>query len=106
MPDKYDLTTARGGKDDAAIEEALRGKWDALRRGDRLQIGPYSLRRSHWTGKDRVDIQSGHADFLNRNDHTRSPVPIKATVRVLHKNGFRGIFQIEVSPGSLLVQRG
>jgi hypothetical protein len=53
MVDRYDLPTARGGKDDAAIEEALRGKWDALRPGDTdrsLFAPPFALDRQGPSG--------------------------------------------------------
>ena len=104
MPSRYNLARARGGKDDAAIEEALKDKWDALRRQDKITTIVESLRRPHWEGQDRVDIQADHAVFLDRNDNTFSPVAIKAAVRVLHKHGFRGLFWIKVSGDKLCIQ--
>lgn len=104
MPSRYNLARARGGKDDAPIEEALKDKRDALRRQDKITTIVESLRRSHWEGQDRVDIQADHAVFLDRNDNTFSPVAIKAAVRVLHKHGFRGLFWIKVSGDKFCIQ--
>ena len=104
MASRYYVRRARGGKDDAAIETALEDKWDAIRRGDKVQIEPSSLRRSHRPGKDRVDIQPDHVDFLEKNDYTQSPVPIQAAVRVLHAQGLFARFHIAVSEDTLSIQ--
>jgi hypothetical protein len=101
MASRYNLTTVRGGKHDAAIEQALAGLWDALEKGQPAAI---KLRQvSRWEGEDGINLQSGYADFLDQTDHTFSPVATKAAVRVLHKKGFRGSFQIEVSGYSLTI---
>jgi len=99
----YDLTTARGGRYDAAIQKALAPHLAALRAGARVTISPSWPGGSHFTGKDRVHIHSGHAVFLNRNDHTWVPAPIKAAVRVLHSGGFLGVFDVEVSQSTLSI---
>jgi len=82
MSSRYDLTRTRGGKDDMTIEDVLKDNCDALRRGDKVDIK--LLRVSPWQGKNQVDIQSNCADFLDRKEHTFSPAPIRAAVRVLH----------------------
>jgi hypothetical protein len=90
----YNLATSRGGKDDLSIESALQGSWDALRAGEPVHLEPGSLKRSHWNGSDQVDVQDSAIVFLNRRDHSLVPVAIKATTRVLHRNGVRGRFEI------------
>ncbi len=102
MSSRYDLTRTRGGKDDMTIEDVLKDNCDALRRGDKVDIK--LLRVSPWQGKDQVDIQSNCADFLDRKDHTFSPAAIRAAVRVLHRYGFRGLFEIKVSRDILSIQ--
>lgn len=101
MPSRYNLTTVRGGKHDAAIEQALAGLWEVLARGQSVTIKLGQV--SRWKGEDGINIQSGYAVFLDRTDHTFSPVATKAAVRVLHKKGFRGSCQIEVSGYSLAI---
>ncbi len=104
VTNRYNLTTARGGKDDAAIAAALGPHWTALRAGAKITVSPTSLRRSKkWTGRDRVDICPNDAVFLDRADHTFSPVVVKAAVRVLHGQKFRGVFEIEVSQTTLTI---
>ena len=91
----YDITTARGGKDDSAIESSLINKIDALKAGTNVEIR--LSRTSPWKAEEDVDIQNRYIVFLDGQDHTFSPVAIKATVRVLHKYGFRGLFWIKVT---------
>jgi excisionase family DNA binding protein len=90
----YDITTARGGKDDWSIERALAGKWETLGRGDEVTVQPESMNRSHWNGADRVEIEHGFINFPKRKDHTLVPVAIKAAARVLYRNNVRGSFEI------------
>lgn len=104
MGSRYYVRRAHGGKDDEAIVAALGDKWDALRKGHRVQISPSSLDRPHRTGKDPVDIQPDHVDFPKKNDYTQSPAPIQATVRVLHGYGLFGRFHIAVSEDTLSIQ--
>jgi len=102
MSSRYDLIRARGGKDDVTIEEVLKDRCDVLRRGGKVDIK--LLRISPWQGEDQVDIQSAYADFLDRNDHTFSPVAVKAAVRGLHRYEFRGFFKIKVFGDMLSIQ--
>ena len=88
MPSRYNFTTTRRGKDEPAIEEALKDERDALQRGDVVVVRPTSLQRSHWEGRDQVKIQSGYADFAK--NYKDSPAPIKSAVKVLYRWGLRG----------------
>jgi len=98
---RYDLARARGGKDDAAAERGLSSQVETLKGGRSVS---FSLGRgSPWEAEDSVDIQGSSIVFLDRNDHTFSPVAIKATVRVMHKCGFRGRFQIGVSGDTITI---
>lgn len=98
----YDITTARGGKDDPAIERSLINKIDAIKAGSNVEIR--LSRISPWDGEDKVDIQNSGVVFLDRNDHTFSPVAIKAIVRVLHKYEFRELFRIKVTGDTITIQ--
>ena len=98
----YDITTARGGKDDSAIESSLINKIDALKAGTNVEIR--LSRTSPWKAEEDVDIQNRYIVFLDGQDHTFSPVAIKATVRVLHKYGFRGLFWIKVTRDIITIQ--
>lgn len=111
MPgNRYNLTTARGGKYDAAIQKALTPHLATIRAGGNVVISPGVLGGQHFTGTDLVDIRPGYAPsdavFLSRSDHTWSPAPIKAAVRVLDSNGFRGVFEIAVSQTTLTIKPG
>jgi hypothetical protein len=99
----YDLTTARGGKYDAAIQKALTLLLPALHAGSRVVISP-SVLGGNFTGTDLVHIHLGQAVFVNRNDHTWVPAPVKAAVRVLHSLNFLGHFEIEVSQSTLTIR--
>ncbi len=90
----YNVTAARGGMDDQSIEAEMKVKLDALRRGEQIDLTPHTLRRSHWNGRDEVDIQNDCVVFSDRKDHTMVPVAIKAATRVLHRFGVRGRFKI------------
>ncbi len=94
MPSFYDMTRARGGKDDFAVEKGLSKKESELRAGSTVEIK--INRYSPWEGCDRVEIHSNGVDFIDRSDHTFSPVVIKSTVRILHRLGFIGQFNIKV----------
>ena len=102
MTNYYDMTRARGGKDDSAIERGLLDKIDELKAGLKIEIK--IERYSPWEGKDRIRINSDGVYFLGKKDHTFSPVVIKATVRMLHRNGFRGYFDIDVHGDIVTVQ--
>lgn len=98
----YDLTRARGGKHDIAVEEGLIERINALKAGSAIEI---TLREvSPWKGRDEVNIQDNGTIFRDRKDHTFSPVGIKSAVRVLHAYGFRGLFHIEVSKDTIIIQ--
>ncbi len=102
MPSFYDITRARGGKDDFAVEKELSEKESELRAGSTVEIK--IDRYSPWEGDDRVDIHSNGVYFLDRSDHTFSPVVIKSTVRILHRFGFTGHFNIKVHGDNITVQ--
>lgn len=95
VPDnRYRISTARGGKDDWSVEEALAAEWEAIQRGETVRVTPSSLDRSHWNGTEEVELQDDSAVFSNRREHAMVPVAIKAAVRVLHRHGLRGRFAI------------
>lgn len=102
MANYYDVTRARGGKDDFTIERGLLDKIDELKADLKIEIR--LERYSPWEGKDRVRINSVGVYFLDKKDHTFSPVVIKATVRMLHRHGFRGYFDINVYGDIVTVQ--
>lgn len=101
MPSFYDITRARGGKDDFAVEKGLLEKESELRAGSTVEIK--IARYSPWEGGDRVDIHSNGVYFLDRKDHTFSPVVIKSTVRILHRFGFAGHFDIKIHGDKITV---
>ena len=102
MGDYYNITKAKGGKDDFAIERGLLNKIDELRGGSEIEINidRYSPRE----GKDRVDIHTNSVYFFDKKDYTHSPVAIQAAARILHKHGFRGYYRIEVSGNVVAIQ--
>jgi len=101
MPSFYDIMRARGGKDDFAVEKGLSEKESELRAGSTVEIK--IDRYSPWEGGDRVDIHSNGVYFLDRRDHTFSPVVIKSTVRILHRLGFTGHFDIKIHGDKITV---
>lgn len=98
----YSLGGVRGGKDDAAVARELSETGNVQLDGNGIQIR--LDRVSPWQGKDRVRIERGTAEFFNRNDYTQSPVAIQAAVRVLHKSGFMGVFEIWVRDSGLSIR--
>ncbi len=102
MASFYNIARARGGKHDITIKRGLEIKINELRAGSIIKIKLESSAR--WVGRDRVDIHLNAVNFIDRSDHTFSPVAIKAAVRVLHKLGFRGRFEIEVSGDTVIIQ--
>lgn len=97
----YDMTRARGGKDDSAIESEL-NKLGGLRAGNAVQI--QIDRTAPWQGEEVVDIQNGGVLFVGRKDYTFSPVAIQATTRVLQRHGLRGLYRIEVSGNTIAIR--
>ena len=102
MSSLYDITRARGGKDDFAVEKGLSEKESELRAGSTVEIK--IDRYSPWEGCDRVEIHSNGVYFHDRSDHTFSPVVIKSTVRILHRFGLTGHFSIKVHGDEITVQ--
>jgi hypothetical protein len=95
MSSFYNIARDKGGKDDNSIERGLIDKLSELKGGSEIEV--VIDRYAPWKGQDSVDIRSDGVYFLERNDHTFSPVVIKAAVRVLYKLGFRGYFNIGLS---------
>jgi len=102
MASFYNIARARGGKHDIAIKRELELKISELKAGSAIKI---KLDTSAcWSGRDRVDIYSIDVNFIDRDDHTFSPVAIKSAVRVLHEFGFKGRFAIEVFGDTVIIQ--
>lgn len=100
----YNIATARGGRDDKWIEAELGDKWDALSAGEALRLTTPMHREAwpHWNGSEIAEIRDEDVVFLDKRggtgvrEHAVVPAGIKAAVRVLHRNGIRGRFEIGV----------
>ena len=102
MASLYNVARSHGGKHDIAIKRGLKLKINELKAGSVIKIKLDSSAR--WKGRDRVDIHLDGVNFIDRSDHTFSPVAIKAAARVLHKLGFRGRFEIEAFGDTVIIQ--
>jgi len=102
MASFYNIARARGGKHDIAIKRELELKISELKAGSEIKIKLDTSAR--WSGRDRVDIYSSDANFIDRDDHTFSPVAIKSAIRALHEFGFRGSFAIEVFGDTVIIR--
>lgn len=102
MASIYRIDRVRGGKDDSAIERGLRYGEAYLRPGSLFTIR--LDRFSPWKGKDKVEFLNYLVLFHDRDNYTFSPVAIQAAVRVLHRYGYRGFFQISVNRDILTIQ--
>jgi len=102
MSSFYNIARAKGGKADNAIERGFMVKINELKIGGEISVR--IDRHAPWAGRDDVYISSDKICFLDRNDHTFSPAPVKAAVRVLYKLGFRGYFNIRVSGNVVTLQ--
>jgi hypothetical protein len=103
MPSTYQIARARGGKHDKAVSTSVKGKLSALLRGQAVSVNLDE--DAAWEGTDSVDIRDDHVVFLERNDHTFSPVAIKAVVRVLHANGVRGRYELVAAGDTVRIRQ-
>ena len=101
MESIYRIDRARGGKkDDPSVERSLRGAY--MRPGSSITI--QLDRISPWNGRDDVEILDDCVILHKCKTHNFSPTAIKAAVRVLHRYGHRGLFQISVKGNLLTIQ--
>lgn len=67
MSSYYDITRAKGGKDDVAIERGLLNKINELKAGSEIKIS--IDRHASWEGIDRVDMHPNGVYFNEREDY-------------------------------------